>query len=37
MADLTAQAKRVLEAFNDQDWDTARKLFGDSTYHEFGT
>ena len=37
MAELTAHAKRVVEAFNDDDWDTARKLFGDSTYNELGT
>ena len=37
MADLTDHAKSVVEAFNNQDWDGTRKLFGDSTYNELGT
>jgi predicted ester cyclase len=37
MADLTEHAKSVVEAFNNQDWDGARKLIGDSTYNELGT
>ena len=37
MAELTAQAKNVVEAFNNDDWDAARGLIGDSTYNELGT
>lgn len=37
MADLTAHAKGVLQAFNDDDWDAARELWGDSNYNELGT
>jgi len=37
MAELTAQAKNVVEAFNNDDWDAARGLLGDSTYNELGT
>jgi steroid delta-isomerase-like uncharacterized protein len=37
MADLTAHAKGVVEAFNDGDWDATRELIGDSTYNELGT
>jgi steroid delta-isomerase-like uncharacterized protein len=37
MAELTAHAKSVVEAFNDSDWDTSRELYGDSTYNEIGT
>lgn len=37
MAELTAHAKSVVEAFNHDDWDAARGLFGDSTYNELGT
>ena len=37
MADLTAHAKSVVEAFNDADWDATRRLTGDSTYNELGT
>jgi len=37
MAELTAQAKGVVEAFNNDDWDAARGLIGDSTYNELGT
>lgn len=37
MAELTAQAKHVVEAFNNDDWDAARGLLGDSTYNELGT
>jgi predicted ester cyclase len=37
MADLTAHAKNVVEAFNNADWDAARGLIGDSTYNELGT
>jgi steroid delta-isomerase-like uncharacterized protein len=37
MAELTAQAKSVVEAFNSDDWDGAKGLFGDSTYNELGT
>jgi steroid delta-isomerase-like uncharacterized protein len=37
MADLTAHAKNLVEAFNNDDWDTTRELLGDSTYNELGT
>ena len=37
MGELTAQAKSVVEAFNNDDWDAARSLLGDSTYNELGT
>jgi steroid delta-isomerase-like uncharacterized protein len=37
MGDLTAHATAVVEAFNDDDWDAARKLIGNSTYNELGT
>lgn len=37
MAGLTAHAKSVVEAFNNDDWDAARGLVGDSTYNELGT
>jgi steroid delta-isomerase-like uncharacterized protein len=37
MADLLAHAKGVVDAFNHDDWDTARDLVGDSTYNEIGT
>jgi steroid delta-isomerase-like uncharacterized protein len=37
MGELTAQAKGVVEAFNNDDWDAARGLIGDSTYNELGT
>lgn len=37
MAGLTAQAKNVVEAFNNGDWDAARGLIGGSTYNELGT
>jgi steroid delta-isomerase-like uncharacterized protein len=37
MADLLAHAKGVVDAFNNDDWDTARELFGGSTYNEIGT
>ena len=37
MAELTAHAKGVVEAFNNDDWDAARRLIGDSTYNELGT
>jgi predicted ester cyclase len=37
MAELTEQAKGVVEAFNNDDWDAARGLLGDSTYNELGT
>ena len=37
MADLLAHAKGVVDAFNNDDWDTAKKLVGDSTYNEIGT
>lgn len=37
MAELTAHAKSVVEAFNHDDWDAARGLLGDSTYNELGT
>jgi len=37
MAELTAHAKNVVEAFNNDDWDAARGLLGDSTYNELGT
>ena len=37
MADLTAHAKSVVEAFNDADWDATRRLIGDATYNELGT
>ena len=32
MADLLAHAKGVVDAFNNDDWDTARELVGGSTY-----
>jgi steroid delta-isomerase-like uncharacterized protein len=37
MAELTAHAKNVVEAFNNDDWDATRELLGDSTYNELGT
>jgi steroid delta-isomerase-like uncharacterized protein len=37
MAELTAHAKSVVEAFNNDDWDAARTLVGSSTYNELGT
>ena len=37
MAELTAHAKNVVEAFNNGDWDATRELVGDSTYNELGT
>lgn len=37
MAELTAHARNVIEAFNNDDWDATRELLGDSTYNEFGT
>ncbi len=37
MADLTAHAKSIVEAFNDADWDATRRLTGDATYNELGT
>jgi steroid delta-isomerase-like uncharacterized protein len=37
VGELTAQAKSVVEAFNNDDWDAARQLMGDSTYNELGT
>jgi steroid delta-isomerase-like uncharacterized protein len=37
MADLTSEARGAVEAFNNADWDGARKYFADSTYTEFGT
>ena len=37
MADLTAHAKNIVEAFNNDDWETTRELLGDSTYNELGT
>jgi steroid delta-isomerase-like uncharacterized protein len=37
MAELTAHAKSVVEAFNNDDWDSARRLMGGSTYNELGT
>lgn len=37
MADLTAHAESVLDAFNNDDWDTTRRLAADSTYNEVGT
>src|ERR1700730_3329177 len=37
MAELTSHAKSVVEAFNNDDWTAARKLFDDSTYNELGT
>ena len=37
MAELTAHAKNVVEAFNNDDWDATRELVGDSTYNELGT
>ena len=37
MAGLTAQAKNVVEAFNNGDWDATRGMLGDSTYNELGT
>ena len=37
MAELTSHAKSVVEAFNNDDWDAARQLLGNSTYNELGT
>jgi steroid delta-isomerase-like uncharacterized protein len=37
MAELTAHAKSVVEAFNNDDWDAVQGLIGDSTYVELGT
>ena len=37
MADLSAHAKNVVQAFNDDDWDATRELIGGSTYNELGT
>jgi steroid delta-isomerase-like uncharacterized protein len=37
VADLLAHAKSVVDAFNNDDWDTTRELWGDSTYNEIGT
>jgi hypothetical protein len=37
IGNLTAHAKAVVEAFNSDDWDAARRLLGDSTYNELGT
>ncbi len=37
MGELMAHAKGVVEAFNNDQWDAARGLLGDSTYIEFGT
>jgi steroid delta-isomerase-like uncharacterized protein len=37
MADLNAHAKGIVEAFNNDDWDAARRLIGNSTYNELGT
>ena len=37
MADLTAHAKNLVEAFNNDDWEMTRELLGDSTYNELGT
>jgi steroid delta-isomerase-like uncharacterized protein len=37
MAELTAYAKSVVDAFNNDDWDATRELLGDSTYNELGT
>src|SRR6266702_2559780 len=34
---LTAAAKSVVDAFNNDDWDAAKGMFGDSTYNELGT
>ena len=37
MAELTEHAKKVVKAFNDDDWAATRELLGDSTYNELGT
>jgi steroid delta-isomerase-like uncharacterized protein len=37
MADHMGHATRLLEAFNNADWDSMSNLFGNSTYNEFGT
>jgi steroid delta-isomerase-like uncharacterized protein len=37
MAELTAHAKGVVEAFNNDDWDATRRLVEGSTYNELGT
>ena len=37
MAELTEQAKTIVNAFNDADWEAMRSLIGDSTYNELGT
>jgi len=37
MGELTKRATDMIEAFNNADWDAARRLLGDSTYNELGT
>ena len=37
MGESTARAKQAIEAFNNDDWDAARELFGNSVYNELGT
>jgi steroid delta-isomerase-like uncharacterized protein len=37
MGALTAHAEGVVEAFNNDDWDTARDLIGEASYDEIGT
>lgn len=37
MQELTAHAKGVVDAFNNDDWGAARGLVGESTYNELGT
>jgi steroid delta-isomerase-like uncharacterized protein len=37
MGESTARAKQAIEAFNNDDWDATRELFGNSVYNELGT
>jgi steroid delta-isomerase-like uncharacterized protein len=37
MGESTARAKQAIEAFNNDDWDATRELFGSSVYNELGT
>ena len=37
MGDHKSQASSLVEAFNNSDWDASSRLFGSSTYNEFGT
>jgi len=37
MGELTGQARNLVDAFNNDDWDAARGMLGDSTYNELGS